>query len=144
MQTRRSFSAHLLRRRPQSLSISQTLSQCRDREYRYPNRRRTAFIREKASGLIAMKELPSWQSSERTQCWTFGLPAFKKSRRGIPAPAAFGLIFYSLRQSEGIERRLVDCSRRGEPIIRLISGERVTSHRPEQSIHFTCVIAHLL
>src|SRR5437868_3503054 len=49
-----------------------------------------------------------------------------------------------LRQSERIERRLVDYRRRGEPLIGLISGERLPSQRSEQSIHLTFVIAHLL
>src|SRR5438067_2701737 len=49
-----------------------------------------------------------------------------------------------LAQPEGIECRLVDRRRRGEPLIGLVSGERLPGHRPEQSIHLTLVIAHLL
>src|ERR1700680_2550660 len=49
-----------------------------------------------------------------------------------------------LAQPEGIERRLVDRRRRGEPLIGLVGGKRLARHRPEQSIHLTLVIAHLL
>src|SRR6266480_3730045 len=52
--------------------------------------------------------------------------------------------FSMLAQPEGIECRLVDHRRRGEPLIGLVSGERLPGHRPEQSIHLTLVIAHLL
>ena len=51
---------------------------------------------------------------------------------------------FNLRESEGIERRLVDCRCHRKPVVRLISGERFPSQRPEQPIHLTCVIAHLL
>ena len=68
----------------------------------------------------------------------------QKSRRGIPAPGGFLIDSLTLCQVEGIERRLVDYRRRGKPLIGLISGERFPSQRSEQSIHFTCVIAHLL
>ena len=67
----------------------------------------------------------------------------QKSRRGIPARGGFWLIV-NLRQVEGIERRLVDYRRRSKPLISLVSGERFPSQRSEQSIHITCVIAHLL
>ena len=46
--------------------------------------------------------------------------------------------------SEGIERRLIDRCRRGEPLIGLVGGDRLPGQRPEQSIHLTLVIAHLL
>src|ERR1700736_109039 len=49
-----------------------------------------------------------------------------------------------LAQPEGIERRLVDHRRRGEPLIGLGGGERLPGHPPEQAIHLTLVIAHLL
>src|SRR5207247_4839223 len=39
---------------------------------------------------------------------------------------------------------LVNRRRCGEPLISLIGGERFPGHRPEQSIHFTLVVAHLL
>src|SRR5205823_2795766 len=52
--------------------------------------------------------------------------------------------FSTLAQPEGIECRLVDRCRRGEPLIGLVSGERLPGHRPEQPIHLTLVIAHLL
>src|SRR6266404_5878789 len=56
----------------------------------------------------------------------------------------FLLPTFSLAHPEGIQCRLVDRRRRGEPLISLISGERLPGHRPEQSIHVTLVIAHLL
>src|SRR6202011_2179644 len=40
--------------------------------------------------------------------------------------------------------RLVDHRRRGESLISLVGGERFPGQRPEQSIHFTSVVAHLL
>src|SRR6266498_2640977 len=49
-----------------------------------------------------------------------------------------------LSHPEGIERRLIDRRRRGEPLIGLVGGERLAGQRPEQSIHVTPVIAHLL
>src|SRR5438309_1383088 len=45
---------------------------------------------------------------------------------------------------ERIERRFIDHCRHSEPLISLISGERLPGHWPEQSVHFTSVIAHLL
>ena len=51
---------------------------------------------------------------------------------------------FNLCQVEGIERRLVDYRRHSKPLIGLVSGERFPSQRSEQSIHITCVIAHLL
>src|SRR5437899_8924114 len=52
--------------------------------------------------------------------------------------------FSMLAQPEGIECRLVDHRRRGKPLIGLVSGERLPGHRPEQPIHLTLVIPHLL
>src|SRR5438445_5329902 len=49
-----------------------------------------------------------------------------------------------LAQPEGIECRLVDRRRGGEPLIGLVGGERLPGHRPKQPIHLTLVIAHLL
>jgi hypothetical protein len=75
----------------------------------------------------------------------FSYRAWKqKSRRGIPARGGFLIDSFNLRQVEGIERRLVDYRRRSKPLIGLVSGKRFPGHRSEQSIHFTCVIAHLL
>src|SRR5205807_7329841 len=45
---------------------------------------------------------------------------------------------------ERIERRFVDHCRRSKSLISLVSGERFPGQRPEQSIHLTSVIAHLL
>src|SRR5439155_19668521 len=50
----------------------------------------------------------------------------------------------SLSHPEGIQRRLIDRRRRGEPLIGLVGGERLPGQRPEQSIHLTRVVAHLL
>src|SRR5262245_41787247 len=97
MQTRRSFSAHLLRRRPQSLPMSRALWRRRDREYQYPHRRRTGLHSRKALGLIAMKEyLASDRVSERN-AGRLDSQRLKKSRRGIPAPGGFWLIVFDLR-----------------------------------------------
>src|SRR5713101_9042714 len=54
------------------------------------------------------------------------------------------LLNSSSAHPERIERRLVDHCRHGESLISLISGERLPGQWPEQSIHFTSVIAHLL
>src|SRR5438477_4768625 len=54
------------------------------------------------------------------------------------------LVNSSSAHPERIERRLVDHRRHGESLISLISGERLPGHWPEQSVHFTSVIAHLL
>src|SRR5262249_59986880 len=42
------------------------------------------------------------------------------------------------------ERRLIDRRCRGKPVLGLIARQRVSRQWPEQSIHFTPVIAHLL
>src|SRR5439155_10261164 len=68
----------------------------------------------------------------------------KKSRRGIRAPRRLVVDSLPLSHPEGIECRLVDHRRRGEPLFGLVGGERLSGHRPEQSIHLTLVIAHLL
>src|SRR5438477_2914633 len=49
-----------------------------------------------------------------------------------------------LCQPKGIECRLVDHRRRGQPLIGLVGGECLPGQRPEQSIHLTRVVAHLL
>src|SRR5438552_15431177 len=68
----------------------------------------------------------------------------QKSRRGIRAPRRLVVDSFTLSHPEGIERRLIDRRRRGEPLIGLVGGERLAGQRPEQSIHLTPVIAHLL
>src|SRR5437870_13443769 len=68
----------------------------------------------------------------------------QKSRRGIRAPRRLVVDSFSLSHPEGIERRLIDRRRRSEPLIGLVGGERLAGQRPEQSIHLTSVIAHLL
>src|SRR5438034_5473129 len=68
----------------------------------------------------------------------------QKSRRGIRAPRRLVVDSFTLSHPEGIECRLVDRRRRGEPLIGLVGGERLPGQRPEQSIHLTLVIAHLL
>src|SRR5438132_5187961 len=54
------------------------------------------------------------------------------------------LVNSSSAHPERVERRLVCHCRHGESLISLISGERLPGHWPEQSVHFTSVIAHLL
>src|SRR2546422_1514239 len=68
----------------------------------------------------------------------------QKSRRGIRAPRRLVVDSFTLSHPEGIERRLIDRRRRSEPLIGLVGGERLAGQRPEQSIHLTSVIAHLL
>src|SRR5206468_10784487 len=51
---------------------------------------------------------------------------------------------FLLSHPEGIERRLVDCRSRGKSLVGLVGTERLAGYRPEQSIHVTPVVAHLL
>jgi hypothetical protein len=72
-----------------------------------------------------------------------------ESRRGIRAPrrlleSNFLPSNLLLAHPECIERRLVDRRCLGEPLVGLVGGERLPRQRPEQSIHLTLVIAHLL
>ena len=67
-----------------------------------------------------------------------------KKTAGLCAPGGFYFRYLSLRQSERNECRLVDCRRRGEPLVGLIGGERLSGQRPQQSVYFTCVVTHLL
>src|SRR5205085_5115009 len=82
----------------------------------------------------------------------------QKSRRSIPARRLSVIDFFltsqrlnilnpstsPLAHAERIERRLIDHRRRLKSLIGLISGQRLPSQRPEQSIHLALVIAHLL
>src|SRR5205814_3208437 len=70
----------------------------------------------------------------------------EKAAEAFLRPGGFSLIvsFFPLAHAEGVERWLVDRCRRGESLIGLIGGERFPGHRPEQSIHFALVVAHLL
>src|SRR5437762_11146667 len=68
----------------------------------------------------------------------------QKSRRGIRVPGGLSSINLALSHPEGIERRLVDRRCRGESVIALVSGKRFAGQWPEQSVHLTLVIAHLL
>src|SRR5439155_27297418 len=74
----------------------------------------------------------------------------QKSRRAIRAPRLLSTVFYfllptfALAHAKGIERRLIDRCRSGESVIGLVSGQRLSGQWPEQSIHLTLVIAHLL
>src|SRR5438128_6338744 len=70
-------------------------------------------------------------------------PKTEKPPRHLCAPAA-SRQYLTLSHAEGIERRLVDRRRRSEPLIGLVGGECLPGQRPEQSIHLTLVIAHLL
>src|SRR6266478_2644722 len=54
------------------------------------------------------------------------------------------LVNSSSAHPERVERRLIDHCRRCESLISLISGDRLPGQWPEQSVHFTSVIAHLL
>ena len=67
-----------------------------------------------------------------------------KKTAGLCAPGGFCFKYLSLRQSERNECRLVDCRRRGKPLVGLIGGERLSGQRPQQSVYFTCVVTHLL
>src|SRR5437763_4956897 len=68
----------------------------------------------------------------------------QKSRRGIRVPGGLSSINLALSHPEGIERRLVDRRCRGESVIALVSGKRFAGQWPEQTVHLTLVIAHLL
>ena len=70
----------------------------------------------------------------------------RKAAEAFLRPGGFSNLTsdFLLSHPEGIERRLIDYRRRGEPLIGLIGGERLAGQRSEQSIHFTRVIAHLL
>src|SRR6266446_4482806 len=54
------------------------------------------------------------------------------------------LVNSSSAHPERIERGFIDHCRRCESLISLISGERLAGQWPEQSVHFTSVIAHFL
>jgi len=61
-----------------------------------------------------------------------------------PAASQIYLSNFLLAHSKCIERRLVDRLCLGEPLVGLVGGERLAGQRPEQSIHVTPVIPHLL
>src|SRR5207302_9557345 len=72
----------------------------------------------------------------------------KKAAEAFVRLGGFSKLNFLLNSSsthpERIERRLVDHCRHGESLISLISGDRLPGQWPEQSVHFTSVIAHLL